>query len=93
MEEALKLNFTIFGLNEKGTMTVLMIILDMFIVALIVWLGSLGRKRRPGGPQNLVEWTVVYICNYADSIIGEKDAPRYYPLLVMLFFIYLLETS
>jgi F-type H+-transporting ATPase subunit a len=85
MEEALKLNFTIFGLNEKGTMTVLMIILDMFIVALIVWLGSLGRKRRPGGPQNLVEWTVVYICNYADSIIGEKDAPRYYPLLVMLF--------
>ena len=85
MEEALKLNFTIFGLDEKGTMTVLMIILDMLIVAFIVWLGSIGKKRRPAGPQNLVEWTVMYICNYADSIIGEKDAPRYYALLVMLF--------
>jgi F-type H+-transporting ATPase subunit a len=66
-------------------MKIYMMLLDMLIVVFIVWLGSVGRKRKPGGPQNLVEWTVTYLCNYADSIIGEKDAPRYYPLIVMLF--------
>jgi F-type H+-transporting ATPase subunit a len=86
MEEAIKLNWLIPGLNERDTMTVLMILLDFIIVFIIVAMGSIHKKRRPTGPQNLVEWSVKYICNYADSIIGEKDAPRYYPLLVMLFF-------
>ena len=85
MKEALELNFTLFGLDAKGTMTALMIVLDMLIVMFIVWLGSLGKQKRPTGPQNLVEWTVKYLCDYADSIIGEHDAPRYYALLVMLF--------
>jgi F-type H+-transporting ATPase subunit a len=87
MEEAITLNqqLLLFGLDSKSSMTVYMIFLDMLIVAVIVWLGSIGNKRRPNGAQNLVEWTVMYICNYADSIIGRKDAQRYYPLLVMLF--------
>jgi len=54
MEEALKLNFTIFGLDEKGTMTVLMIILDMLIVAFIV---GLGRSERKEGPQGRRTWS------------------------------------
>ena len=86
MKEALELHFTLFGLSHQNTMFVLMIVLDMLIVMGIVAFGTLGRKMRPTGPQNLVEWAVKYLCNYADSIIGEKDAPRYYPLLVMLFF-------
>ncbi len=87
MEEAILLegNLLLFGLDEKSSMTIYMVVLDMLIVAFIIWLGSINKKRRPGGAQNLVEWTVTYICNYADSIIGEKDAPRYYALLVMLF--------
>lgn len=86
MKEALELHFSLFGLNPKDTMTVMMIFLDMLIVMLIVGLGTNKRNMRPTGPQNLVEWAVMYVCNYADSIIGEKDAPRYYPMLVMLFF-------
>jgi F-type H+-transporting ATPase subunit a len=88
MEEALVLSgkWLLFGLNSEASMKVYMIILDMLIVMGIVWLGSVGAKRRPGATQNLVEWSVKYVCNYADSIIGEKDAPRYYALLVMLFF-------
>ena len=86
MEEAIKLHWLIPGLDEKNTIIVLMILLDMLIIIGIVAFGTLARKMKPNGPQNLVEWAVKYICDYADSVIGEKDAPRYYPLLVMLFF-------
>ena len=88
MEEALELSgkWLLFGLDSATSLKIYMIVLDMLIVMGIVWMGSIGKKRRPGGTQNLVEWVVKYVCNYADSIIGEKDAPRYYALIVMLFF-------
>jgi F-type H+-transporting ATPase subunit a len=86
MKEALELRSFIPGLSDHSFLIIVMMLLDYLIVIGIVALGSIKPKMKPSGPQNLVEWAVMYICNYADDIIGKKQAPRYYWLLVSLFF-------
>ena len=86
MGESLHLTVTLPFLGTHATMIVLMMLLDYIIVFAILALGTFNLKLRPSGRQNLVEWSVSFICNYADDIIGKKEAQRFYPLFVMLFF-------
>jgi F-type H+-transporting ATPase subunit a len=60
--------------------------IDYIIVFLLLFLGARSPKLRPKGSQNLIEWTITFICSYADDIIGKEDAPRFYPLVITLFF-------
>lgn len=73
-------------LDDRAFTFVLMMFIAYAIVFVILFLGTRNKKLRPGKAQNLVEWAVTYVTDYADTIIGKKEAPRFYPLLVMLFF-------
>lgn len=84
MGESLHYHSFIPFLDNHAFTIVLMMMLDYAIVIFILWLGSLKRDIRPKGAQNLVEWFIKYVTDYADSVIG-KQAPRYYPILLMLF--------
>ncbi len=84
MGESLHYHSFIPFLDNHAFTIVLMMMLDYAIVIFILWLGSLKRDLRPKGAQNLVEWFIKYVTDYADSVIG-KQAPRYYPILLMLF--------
>jgi len=86
IKEAVAIESPVTWLNGHQLMMISMILLDVLIVWFIVYLGTRKQKMRPAGPQNLVEWAVMYICDYADSIIGKAHAPKYYWLLVSLFF-------
>jgi F0F1-type ATP synthase membrane subunit a len=72
MKEALELRSFIPGLSDHSFLIIVMMLLDYLIVIGIVALGSIKPKMKPSGPQNLVEWAVMYICNYADDIIGKN---------------------
>ncbi len=85
MEEAIIFHPIVPWLDETAYRTILMMLLDYIIVFGIVILGCSNQKLRPGKAQNLVEWAVKFITNYADEMIGPQ-APTYYPLLIMLFF-------
>lgn len=72
-------------LDNHAYTIMIMMFLDYAIVIGILFVGTRNMKLKPGKTQNLVEWAVKYITDYADSIIG-KEAPRFYWLLIMLFF-------
>ncbi|HMB00602.1 MAG TPA: F0F1 ATP synthase subunit A, partial [Spirochaetota bacterium] len=84
--EAVHIHSPVSFLNGHELMIITMMILDYIIVFMILSMGTSSMKLKPGKSQNLVEWSVTYICNYADDLIGKKEARRFYPLFVMLFF-------
>lgn len=86
MREALHFQSFIPFLDNHSFTIVIMMIIDYFIVFLLLFLGTRSPKLRPKGSQNLIEWTITVICSYADDIIGKEDAPRFYPLILTLFF-------
>lgn len=73
------------GMDVHYFTVLVMMLLDYIIIFVIFALGSVNPALKPKKAQNLVEWAVKYITDFADSIIGE-EAPKYYGLLVMLFF-------
>jgi len=83
--EAIEFKSFIPGLDDHYFTILLMMLLDYVIIFIIFALGSINPTMKPKKAQNLVEWTVKYITDTADSIIGEQ-APKYYGLIVMLFF-------
>ncbi|MFP4466390.1 MAG: F0F1 ATP synthase subunit A [Candidatus Goldiibacteriota bacterium] len=85
MGESLHFQSQVPFLDNHAFAIVVMMILDWLIVIGIIAFGTRNIKMKPKGSQNLVEWVVTYITTYADNLIGPK-APRYYPLLLMLFF-------
>ena len=84
--ESVHLTSPVPFLDGHSFMVMLMMVLDYIIVFAILAVGTSNMQLRPKKSQNLVEWSVSYICNYADELIGKHDAPRFYPLFVMLFF-------
>jgi len=86
LRESLHFESFIPFLDNHSFTIVLMMLIDYFIVFIILLLGTRNLKLKPGKSQNLVEWAVNFICVYADDIIGKDDAPRFYPLILTLFF-------
>jgi F-type H+-transporting ATPase subunit a len=76
--------FSIPGLDDHYFTILLMMLLDYIILFFIFALAKVNPAMKPKKAQNLVEWFVKYLTDYADSIIGEK-AVQYYPLIVLLF--------
>ncbi len=65
--------------------TIVMMLIDYFIVFMIVAFGCVNIKMKPGKAQNLVEYATKFICDLADDIIGH-EAPSFYPLFILFFF-------
>lgn len=85
IQEAVEFRSFIPGLDDHYFTIMLMMFLDYLILFVIFALGGVNPSMKPKKTQNLVEWAVKYITDTADSIIGD-EAPKYYALLVMLFF-------
>ncbi|NTV53492.1 MAG: F0F1 ATP synthase subunit A [Candidatus Firestonebacteria bacterium] len=64
--------------------------LAVSIIVLISWLGTRRLAKVPAGLQNLLEWVLGIITDFADDLVG-PTAPRYYPLFAMLFFFILVS--
>ncbi|MCX8094047.1 MAG: F0F1 ATP synthase subunit A [Candidatus Goldbacteria bacterium] len=86
MKESLHFQSFIPFLDNHGFTIVVMMLIDYIIVLFLLFLGTRNLKLKPGGSQNLIEWAITLICSYADEIIGKEDAPRFYPLIITLFF-------
>jgi F-type H+-transporting ATPase subunit a len=76
--------YHILGLSDHYFTILLMMALDYAILLIIFGLARVNPEIKPKKAQNLVEWTVKYLTDYADSIIGPK-AHEYYSLVVLLF--------
>lgn len=64
--------------------------LAILIILVVSWLGARRLERVPKGFQNLMEWLLGLLYQYADDMVG-PTAPRYYPLFGMLFFFILVS--
>lgn len=62
----------------------LMSIITFLILGIFSWIAKRYWRMVPSGVQNLAEWTLGFIYDLADEIIG-PTAAVYYPLLVGLF--------
>jgi F-type H+-transporting ATPase subunit a len=76
--------FKILGLDDHYYTILLMMLLDYAIMLGIFAVARVNPSVKPKKTQNLVEWTVKFLTDYADSIIGPK-AREYYSLIVVLF--------
>jgi F-type H+-transporting ATPase subunit a len=76
--------FSILGLDNHYFTILLMMVIDYIILIAIFAVARVNPSIKPKKTQNLVEWTVKYLTDFADSIIGEK-AHEYYSLIVVLF--------
>lgn len=65
--------------------SILMSLLAVGIIGLVSWLGTRRLSHVPRGAQNLLEWILGIVYQFADDMIG-PTAARYYPLFTMLFF-------
>ncbi|MCE5299298.1 MAG: F0F1 ATP synthase subunit A [Spirochaetia bacterium] len=77
--------FNILGLDNHYFTVLLMMLLDWVIVLTLFAIGSAKPTLKPKKTQNLMEWAVKFLTDYADDIIG-PEAPKYYGLIVTLFF-------
>jgi F-type H+-transporting ATPase subunit a len=62
----------------------------MAILALLFYFGTRNMKRVPGGIQNVAEAIVEGLLNFFSSVLGEKRARLYTPLLATFFLFILL---
>jgi F-type H+-transporting ATPase subunit a len=58
--------------------------LSVLIILVVSWLATRRLEQVPKGFQNLLEWILGIIYQFADDMVG-PTAPRYYPLFAMLF--------
>ncbi len=65
--------------------SILMSLVAVGIIGLVSWLGTRRLSHVPRGAQNILEWILGMIYQFADDMIG-PTAARYYPLFAMLFF-------
>lgn len=84
IQESIEYKSFIPGLDDHYFTILLMMVIDYAILFIIFGLARVNPSMKPKKAQNLVEWTVRFITDYADSIIGPK-AHQYYPLIVLLF--------
>ncbi len=76
--------FSILGLDNHYFTILLMMAIDYAILLIIFGIARVNPSMKPKKTQNLVEWTVKYITDFADSIIG-PTAYKYYSLIVLMF--------
>lgn len=76
--------YKILGLDNHYFTIFLMMMIDYAVMLGIFAFARVNPSIKPKKVQNLVEWTVKFLTDYADSIIGEK-AHKYYSLIVVLF--------
>ncbi|HRU38972.1 MAG TPA: F0F1 ATP synthase subunit A [Candidatus Goldiibacteriota bacterium] len=84
IKESIEYKSFIPGLDDHYFTILLMILFDYAIIFFIFGLARINPSIKPKKAQNLVEWTVTYLTDFADSIIG-PTAPKYYSMIVTLF--------
>lgn len=84
IQESIEYKSFIPGLDDHYFTILLMMVIDYVILFIIFGLARVNPSMKPKKAQNLVEWAVKYLTDYADTVIGPK-APQYYPFIILLF--------